>query len=320
MDIKLDKKDYDILRELDKDFRQPFSKIAKKVKLSKNSVALRFERLKEEVMMHNIVGIDNELLGYKMVKVFYSLTSYDDKVEEEIIKEVKKHKNILWAARFYGPYDLGICLLVNNMDDLITQVSKFDEKFSKIINQKEIEIINKQLYFRYNFIHEKPLNKIYIVAKSPKTYLLTNIEKKIITTVRYNPRMSLIDLASKTRLHPKTIASNLRSLEKRKIIPGYYMTLDLSKFNLDTFKLLIQVQNLKDSKEFEDYLSSVRETKYITKMLGLWDYEVDFMCENIQALQKLIDDIKRKFPNKIKNKAIVSFSKRLVTNKERFLV
>ena len=69
MNFQIDKKDYEILRILDENFRSPFSHIAKRVGLSKNSVALRFHKLKD-LMLHNTTGINNKLLGYNLVKVF----------------------------------------------------------------------------------------------------------------------------------------------------------------------------------------------------------------------------------------------------------
>ncbi len=94
-------KDYAILRELDINFRQSFSAIGKKVKLSKNSVAIRFERLKD-LMLHNVTGINNELIGQTMVKVYYSFDFYDEKTERKIIEYIQNNSNIMWAARMYG--------------------------------------------------------------------------------------------------------------------------------------------------------------------------------------------------------------------------
>ena len=316
--IKLDTKDYQILRELDINFRQSFSKIGKKVRLSKNSVALHFNKLSQN-MLHNVTGINNEILGYTMIKVFYTFDFYNDKTEREIINELKKHKNITWVAKFYGSYDICICLLVNNLDDLVSHLSKFNEKFSRKINQKEIQIIYEQFYFRNNFIHKEPINKIYEIHKTNKIISLTNIDKKIISQVRYNPRESIIDIARKTRLNQKTVSSRLRALEKNNVIMGYFMTLDSNKFGFNAFKLLFQVQNLKDSKKFESYLSSIKNMHYITKMLGLWDYEIDCVYFDMNDLQRQIELIKERFPNVLKKISILSFGKRIVTNKENFL-
>ena len=315
---KLDVKDYKILKELDKNYRTSFSKIAKKVGLSKNSVALRFEKLKQYVM-HSTVGIDNELLGYKLVKVFYSFDFYDETIEKQLIQELKKHKNILWVARFYGPFDISICLLVKDLNDLVTHITQFNEKFSKQIRDKEIQIISKQYFFRHSYLYDSPAPQTTKVIQTSKRYILSKIEKKILSIIRNNPRMSIIEISKKTKISPKTISTTLKKLEKNKVITGYYMTLDNSRFNLNTFKILVQIQNTKHVKDFEDYLLSLGNIRHFRKMLGLWDYEIDLVYPNMAELHKQIDIIKQKFPGIFKRTGFVSFGKRIVTNKESFL-
>jgi len=316
---RLDLKDYKILRELDSDFRISFSQIGKRVGLSKNSVALRFEKL-NEFMLHNVAGINNEVLGYTLVKVFYNFDFLNDKIQNDIALELKKHPSILWAARFYGNYDLVICLLVNNLNDLIYHVSKFNEKFSSKINQKELQIITKQTFFRNNFIHTNPLLKKYEIKPCEKRVILDETDKRILTELRYSPRINITEISSKLKLSAKTITKRIRTMEKNQVIMGYFMTLDPTKFNFNSYKLLFQTQNLKDESEFENYLSEIKNIKYITKMLGQWDYEVDCVYSNISDLQNQIELIKERFPNILKKISILSFGKRIATNKEKFIL
>lgn len=315
---RLDVKDYEILRELDIDFRKSFSEIGKKVNLSKNSVSLRFEKLKY-FMLHNLVGLNTEILGYTEVKVYYTFDFFNEDTEKSIISELKKHKNILWAARYYGAYDLGVCFLVGNLEDLIKQVNEFNERFAGKINQKDMQIVCKRFHFRYNFIHKEKINDIYEIEKTNKKILLSNADKKIIHLIRHDPRMSLVEISYKTGMTPKTIASRIKSLEKNKIISGYFMTIDPVKFNHSTFKLLLQVKNLKKPEEFESYLKSIKNVKYIMKMSGLWDYEIDFIYSNVTELQSQLELIKERFPNALKKIAILSFGRRIMTNREIFL-
>src|SRR4030042_4227650 len=149
--LGLDKKDYKILAELDSNFRQPFSKIGKAVGLSKNSVALRFSKLKE-FMSHNVTGINYLNLNHRMVKIFYNLLNYNETVEEKIIKETKKNKNILWAARIFGNYDLEICMIVKSLDELISQISKFEAEFLELIDYKDILLIEQEFFHNYSFL------------------------------------------------------------------------------------------------------------------------------------------------------------------------
>lgn len=313
---KLDLKDYEILRELDLNFRESFSRIGKNVKLSKNSVSLRFDKLKK-YMLHNTVGINNKILGFTEVRVYYSFDFYNEDIERVVVNELKKYKNILWVAHYYGPYDLILCFLVSNFDDLIKEINKFNHRFASKINNKEVHIGSNQSYFRYNFIHKNPINKVYKIESNGEVIILTETEKKILRTIRHNPRMSLVDISKETGLSLKTISDKLKSLEKRGIIMGYFMTLDPVKFKHNTFKLLIQMNNLKNEKEIEEYLSNLKNIKYIFKMSGLWDYEIDFIYPSVRELQNQIEDLKEKFPNTLKKISILSFRKRILT-KENF--
>jgi DNA-binding Lrp family transcriptional regulator len=111
----------------------------------------------------------------------------------------------------------------------------------------------------------------------------------------------------------------MKKLEKDGIITGYFMMLDYSKFNLSTFKLLVQVSNIMDEELFEKYLSSIKSVKHFSKMLGPWDYEVDMLYSSMLELQQQIELTKQAFPHQIKKIEIISHGKRILTNQEKFL-
>ena len=258
MAIKLDSKDYQILKILDEDFRTPFSKIAKKVQLSKNSVALRFDKLKE-VTLHNLVGINNSLLGYTLIKVFYSFDFYDQALQEHIKKEFNNLSSCIWVAKIYGQYDVCIAFLVKEIHDFIEQDSQFNKIFASKINQKDIQIIHQEYYFRHNYLHQNPIIRTYKVTRNNQVYPLTHNEKNLILAFRYQPRTSLIELAKKTNMTTKTVAAKIKQLEKAGVITGYFMTLDPLQFGYQTYKLLLQMHNIPDVEAFEQYLRSSKK-------------------------------------------------------------
>lgn len=318
--INLDEKDYKILKELDINCKTPFSRIAKKVKLSKNSVIKRYEQKIKNLITHQITGINNELLGYKLIKVFYSFNYYDKQIEQRIIKVLKHQKNIIWVAKYYGPFDISIALLVRNLNQLINHINEFNEQFSEQIGNKEIQLINKQIFFRHDYIHKKPIKKIHIEENySGKTIKLSKTEKKIIYSIINEPRKSIIKISEETNLSTKTITKKIKELEKKRIITGYFITIDNSKLTLDTFKLLIQIKNDKDTKKFEEYLKTIKNIRHIRKMIGLWDYEIDIVYQTNNELHKQIEELKYKFPKIFKKIEIASFEKRIFTTPKDFL-
>jgi DNA-binding Lrp family transcriptional regulator len=316
--LNLDKKDFKILSELDNNFRQSFSKIGKSVGLSKNSVALRFSRL-QELMSHNQTGINYLSLGYRMVKIFYSLTNYDDFVEKKIINEAKKNKNILWVARLFGSYDLEICFLVKDMDELIIQAGNLEEKIANLIDNKNILLIEKELFKKYSFLHESNKNTIQILEKPKKIIYLSNTEKNVLLFLRPSPRATILDIAEKSGLTQKTVSTNIKQLQNKGIILGFFLSLDLSKFNYEVYKLLIQIQNTASLKKFEDFLINMQNIKHFSKTLGVWDYELDIYAKNLNEIHNELTNIKNTFPKTIKRITILTHGKRLLTNKEGFL-
>lgn len=317
MKIKLDKKDFEILQALDKDFRTPFSRIAKEVGLSKNSVRLRFQKLKE-IMLHNTTGVDNKLLGYTLVKLFYAIDYFNKDIEDRIINELRKRRKVAYVARHYGHYNLEIAVFVKNFDELNEQVERFNEQFSKNIDEKEIEIIVKEFFFRNKFLYEKPGSYRNIVILRKETFELSKADKEILSFLRKDPRISILGISEKTSLTPKTIIKHIKDLEKLGVITGYFMVVDHSKFDLSTFKLLIQVTNLIEEDKFEESLSSLSNVRHLSKMLGLWDYEVDVVYPSILELQQEIEILKQSFPKQIKKIELMNHGKRILTNQNVF--
>jgi DNA-binding Lrp family transcriptional regulator len=252
------------------------------------------------------------------VKVYYSFNLYNESVERAIIEEVKRNKNIRWAERFYGIYDVGIGLMVRNIDEVISQVKSFDERFANKINKKEIEIIYSQNYFRYNFMHSVPLSWVSKIGYQEKEAKITSLDKKILHYFLYDPRANVVDIANHLRVSAKTISNRRKYLEKEGVIMGYFITLDVTKFKHNQFKLLVQVQNNKNTAEFEQYIFSLKNIKHMAKSIGMWDYELDFIYPNMTELQDQIELIKEKFPSFIKKIEIVSFRNRIATNKKYF--
>lgn len=318
MEFNLDEKDMKILRILDSNFRMPFSRIAKKVGLSKNSVGLRFQRLKK-LMSHNAVAINNQRLGYTLVKFFYIIDSFDSEKEEVIVRELKKLKQVIYAARHYGHYNLEIAMFVKNFWEINDQINILNKKISKMTENKEIEVISKEFFFENRFLFEKYSKKPRDIVSFTSETQITESDKKILSILRDNPRMTLLELSEKSSLNLKTVISRIKRLEREGIIIGYFMMLDYSKFNLSAFKLLIQVSNVIEEDLFEKYLCSIKNVKHFSRMLGPWDYEVDFFYSSVLELQQEIERLKQCFPNQIKKIEIISHGKRIFTNHKGFL-
>jgi len=123
----MDKLDYLILSELIKDATLSFVKIAKKVGTSPYTARRRYEKLKQNGLIHRcIVSIDLSKLGYQG-KAFLFITVGRESNRSETISHLKKIRNVIEITELIGPYEiLAIAPIIDlkSIQTLIKQARK----------------------------------------------------------------------------------------------------------------------------------------------------------------------------------------------------
>ena len=146
--VKLDVKDKKILYELDCDSRQPFSSIAKKVGLSKDSVIYRVKKLRSDGIIKQFhTVIDSSKLGFKSFRLYLKLQNTTPKKENDIIKFLKSQKIVVWFVSIDGEFDLGVWILVKSINDMNKLWKELLEKYVNYIDEKWLTIPTKIHYF-----------------------------------------------------------------------------------------------------------------------------------------------------------------------------
>jgi hypothetical protein len=78
------------------------------------------------------------------------------------------------------------CIAESSVNHFIIDLEKFDEKFASKINQKEIQVLSREFYFRNNFIHDEKISKIYEVILNNDPFpisLLASIKPLCFSTI-----------------------------------------------------------------------------------------------------------------------------------------
>ncbi|MFC1697194.1 Lrp/AsnC family transcriptional regulator [Nanoarchaeota archaeon] len=142
----IDKKDVEIIKILEEDGRIPIIELAKKVKLSHETVRYRINKMKKSGVIEKfIVRINKEKLGYSIYAVIMISTwNYSKEEWESFLKYLLDHKNIVAVEKITGNYDLKIAFWAQDPEHLDTVSHSIKSKFSKIIKDWESFIFTKQ--------------------------------------------------------------------------------------------------------------------------------------------------------------------------------
>jgi len=311
--IDLDLKDWKILYELDINSRQSFHEIGKKVGLSKDSVIYRINKMQEKGIIKKFhTLIDTGKLGFISFRLYLKFQNTTPEKETEIIEFLKKQKIITWLASIEGEYNLGMWILCKSISEMNELWKKILENFRDNIEKTSFVIFSKVYYFSRNyFLNNKQQKKEWLIITEPKNMLIDEKELEIIKILVDNSRASVVEIAKKVGLTPKTIISKIKKLEREKIIIGYRTMFDLEKLNYQYFKVHFNLHNLNQEKEkkFRQFLRYHTNVIYDNEVIGGDDIEIEIQCKSIEEFRKILDQIKQQFSEIIKNYKYFTFYK-----------
>ena len=143
---KVDSKDFEIIRILEDNGRISILNLAKKVKLSHETVRYRLNKLvKAGVIQKFTVRIDKRKLGYQIYGVILIATgSYNQKEWDELFDYLMVHPNIVNVEKVTGNYDLKFAFWSKDTEDFDNISHSIKTKFSNIIKDWNSFIFTKR--------------------------------------------------------------------------------------------------------------------------------------------------------------------------------
>jgi len=115
--MNIDEKDQKILSILQKDGRQSFTNIAKKVGISDAAIHIRVKKMiKEGVIKNFTVNINEEILGPK-IDGFLLLNIVPGNIND-VTKKLVENKNVIEVYETYSTNDVMAKIKAENLDEL----------------------------------------------------------------------------------------------------------------------------------------------------------------------------------------------------------
>jgi DNA-binding Lrp family transcriptional regulator len=309
---KIDKLDYKLLYELDKNSRIPLSKLAKKIGLSKQATSKRISNLtKEEIIKNFPIIINPATLGYQHYKLLIRLQNISNKKEKELIDFLVKYPNSFWVAEIRGNYDYIISVLEKN-------IHKFKEFYQELKNKFGIYIYEENFA---TLTSAKIYNRSYFYPEKEKTILpyggeinkikIDDLDKKILSEMGLNARQSFVELGNKLNINSDTIRYRLIKMKKTNLITGARIGINPNKLNRTYINCLLNLQNFNENtiKEFENYALNFHPIIYVNNFIGSHNIEIEMETKNEEETDQIIKSFRDKFFENIKNYTILTVKK-----------
>ncbi len=296
--INLDIYDKKILWELDLNGRIPVSHISKKLKISKDAVNYRINKLEKTGFIKGYYTlVDLFKAGFISIRIYLKFIDITVEKEKEINLFLVNNKKVFFVGETDGKNDLSIATLTKSMEEFEEFYNAFQLKFKEFIESDEIAIFTKVHHFHRAYILGKKKDETDPeIIGLDKHINLDETDENILRIISGNARIKTIDIAIKLNIPATTIAFRLRQLEKKKIIHGYRAMIDFSKLGYEYYKVDIYLKNISRKKEFIEFAKINPNIVLINQTIGGTDFEFDIEVENKNQLFEIMNELRISFP------------------------
>ena len=313
----LDLKDKKLIALLFMNSRMRLHEISKIVKLSKNSVKYRIERLQKLGYIKNFIPIINySALGYY---TFDILIKFKAKKEDEshILDYISKHNNVIWASTLFGDWDVFIQFISKDfMQFYEMQLQPFLQKFNDYIDDYEIKIATGRLKFDQQ-IHEfsKLVKSEKIEFQKVNDYLgnfsLSIIDLDLLFYLSKNARASFLEIGMNIGQSLETARNHFNNLIDKGIIIGFTIDFDYVKIGYINYLAFFKFRNIsiKNENEFKKYITQLSQVQLALKNGNLPEIYMLLMAKSSYEAETLIKDIKEKFYGEIQKVTSILITK-----------
>ncbi len=301
--IKLDLIDRKILAELDKNCRIPNSKLGKKIGRSRETVKYRIQHLqKKGIIERFITSINPNKLGFYMFKVYLQLDNIQ-KERKRFYNYLKSQKNIYWMGISDGAFDCVFAILSKSITDYYDQINKILSEFKNLIVRKVLGVMVDTRQYNKRFLTNDKDGKFVIFGGDVINNEIDETDYQILNILANNARISLAELARKVNSTIEIVRGKIKKMKEKRIILGYRIAVNFNKLDLEFYKAIIYFKSLslEEEKALFEWMRTNPSSLYYIRSLAPWGAELEFAVESYQYFNQIMNDLRKKFPNVIRN-------------------
>ncbi len=298
----MDKIDRRILLELDKNSRQPFTSIAKRLRLPKSVIAYRVRQMERNSVIQGYYAmIDTSKLGYFSFRAYLKLKEANSSEKEQIIRYFADSEMVWWVATTTFPYDLEVFFLSRTMHAFKKIWNDFLSKFKpKLAIKKLATYVELQHFTRDFLVHQNEMkNRDCIAMGSEQQVRLSNPELQVLKAISSDARAGTVVLGKKLHMSPITVKSIIRRLTHAEVIRGFRVLINYAIVGYEYYEVGMDIRDSDSMRGILNKIALFPETVYIHQTIGGRDVEFSIQVAREKGIQELLDRVFGQYGDRI---------------------
>jgi len=287
---KIDKKDRRILTILNNSCRISNTKLGKIIGLSRDSVVYRINNLEKEGIIEDYtIEINYKKLGYVAYSFAVKLQNVSQEIEEKIINFLIKNKRVVFIEKTLSKYDLAFIILAKSLGQIDEETKSIRQFIG--INLKYIDIgISLEDYEFPTFLFDYEEFKPKTNYKNKKNYNLDTYDKKILSELVKNSKISAVDLSKKIKLSVFAIADRIKKLSNNNI-NKFRAIINTERLGYHKYTILLNLFDPKVEKQLLSFCKLHKQIWGIDKSLSNYNYAIEVYAKNNEEFKNIVGEI-----------------------------
>ena len=296
----LDKTDRRLLTELDRNCRVSNARLAKKAHKSREAVKYRIRRLVESGVITGFrAAINPHRAGFRLYKIYLQLRNIPTE-RDKLLADLRASGLIYWMGECDGNWDLIFEVYFKSDYEFYALKNRIISRYGNLVVNHDGDGIVDVYQFPKNYF-SGTIHPPVVWAGDIVQNQLDETDQAILTCLVNDARMPIVEIAKKTHAAPATAKKRIERLEHLGIIIQYRISVDLNRLGLEMYKTILHLDRYteKDERELLAYLSEIPNTNYLIR--NHWNIEPEFVVENYSEYGRILDGLRARFPQVIRN-------------------
>lgn len=305
----IDKIDMKILQLLCENARISHNQISNIVKLTKNTVTYRIQRLQKRKIIKGFATIINhKKIGFSSYEILIK-TKVDKIKEEELLQYLINHNNTLVVDKFIGEWDFITEFGFKKIEDLYMVLDEIKYNFYDIIDNFEIHPVyqaykTEQLAINIdNKKKVKPFDKHSAYYNKKTSERLNSFNLKLLYELSKDATAKIQTIAQNLNMSPETISKKIRELKNNEYILRFTAIINLENIGYKSYLIIIDLKNLSISREnkLKEYIIGHPMVEYSFMSATMPKVFVYFATKDANDLDKFLRETRELFSDIISN-------------------
>lgn len=296
VEIKLNSNDKKILAYLYHSSRDPATKIAKNLHMTREQVAYRIKKFEDEKIIKGYIPlVDYSKLGYRNVVLFFVKFKKQKQIQEfkDLIKSEPRKLNIVDTL---AKYDLGILFIFKDEKERNDYLGNILESNNEKIDFYDIIEPYYSQFYPLKFLGYKESPK-EVDQYSQSRYVLDEKEKNILKQISKNANAKIIDIAKESKLSAELVVYKLKRLKEEGVLITTRAYFDMEKIGFSYTIILIELPNFSNQNQIK-LKKFARENDNVDSLMlnfGKPNSYIQIFHKEITQLKKFVEDLRKAF-------------------------